>query len=110
MTQSSSIRASCSTRPAAATSSWSSSTTRRSARCGRIESAKSIDFGIAKASEAGEKTIIGSDFSGKYSFASPEQIGMHGGKVDARSDIYSLGLVLAAAALGHGARLDMGRS
>jgi hypothetical protein len=77
---------------------------------GHIERAKIIDFGIAKASEAGEKTIIGSDFSGKYSFASPEQIGMHGGKVDARSDIYSLGLVLAAAALGHGVRLDMGRS
>jgi serine/threonine protein kinase len=77
---------------------------------GRIESAKIIDFGIAKASEAGEKTIIGSDFSGKYSFASPEQIGMHGGKVDARSDIYSLGLVLAAAAIGQGARLNMGRS
>ena len=77
---------------------------------GRIENAKIIDFGIAKSTATGEKTIIGGDFAGKYSYASPEQAGMHGGKVDGRSDIYSLGLVLASAAIGHGGKLDMGNS
>ncbi len=77
---------------------------------GRIEDAKIIDFGIAKSTAAGEKTIIGGDFAGKYSYASPEQAGMHGGKVDGRSDIYSLGLVLASAAIGFGGKLDMGNS
>src|SRR5262249_42737966 len=46
------------------------------------------------------------DFAGKYSYVSPEQLGMFGGVVDARSDIYSMGLVLAAAAIGE--PLDMG--
>ncbi len=77
---------------------------------GRIENAKIIDFGIAKSTATGEKTIIGGDFAGKYSYASPEQAGMYGGKVDARSDIYSLGLVLASAAIGFGGKLDMGSS
>jgi len=76
----------------------------------RIENAKIIDFGIAKSTATGEKTIIGGDFAGKYSYASPEQAGMYGGKVDARSDIYSLGLVLASAAIGFGGKLDMGNS
>ncbi|HWG81012.1 MAG TPA: serine/threonine-protein kinase [Stellaceae bacterium] len=76
----------------------------------RIENAKIIDFGIAKSTATGEKTLIGGDFAGKYSYASPEQAGMHGGKVDARSDIYSLGLVLASAAIGFGGKLDMGNS
>src|SRR5690348_3153471 len=77
---------------------------------GRVENAKIIDFGIAKHADTGEKTIIGGDFAGKYSFASPEQAGMYGGKVDARADIYSLGLVLAACAIGHGGKLAMGDS
>ncbi len=77
---------------------------------GRIENTKIIDFGIAKSTATGEKTIIGGDFAGKYSYASPEQAGMYGGKVDARSDIYSLGLVLASAAIGFGGKLDMGSS
>jgi eukaryotic-like serine/threonine-protein kinase len=76
----------------------------------RVENAKIIDFGIAKSTATGEKTIIGGDFAGKFSYASPEQAGMHGGKVDARSDIYSLGLVLASAAIGYGGKLDMGSS
>jgi predicted Ser/Thr protein kinase len=77
---------------------------------GRIDNAKIIDFGIAKSTAGGEKTIIGGDFAGKYSYASPEQAGMYGGKVDARSDIYSLGLVLACAAVGFGGKIDMGSS
>ncbi len=75
---------------------------------GRVEQAKIIDFGIAKSAAAGDRTIIGSDFAGKYSYVSPEQLGMFGGEVDGRSDIYSLGLVLSAAGLGHA--LDMGNS
>jgi len=74
----------------------------------RPELAKIIDFGIAKSSDPGDKTIIGQDFAGKYSYVSPEQLGLHGGKVDGRSDIYSLGLVLVAAAAGRA--LDMGNS
>ena len=75
---------------------------------GDVTKAKIIDFGIAKLADPAAKTILGEDFAGKYSFVSPEQLGMFGGNVDARSDVYSLGLVLAAAAAG--APLDMGMS
>ena len=75
---------------------------------GELKKAKIIDFGISKAVDPEVKTIIGDDFAGKYSYVSPEQVGLYGGKVDPRSDIYSLGLVLAAAAMG--APLDMGAS
>ncbi len=75
---------------------------------GRLENAKIIDFGIAKLADPEVQTVLGSDFAGKYSYASPEQLGMHGGQVDARSDIYSAGLVLAAAAVG--TPLPMGKS
>lgn len=74
----------------------------------RIEFAKLIDFGICKLTDPAQETIIGSAFAGKYRYASPEQLGLFGGQVDARSDIYSLGLVLAAAALGHS--LPMGET
>ena len=77
---------------------------------GSIDRAKLIDFGIAKSTASGSLTVIGSDFAGKYSYVSPEQVGLFGGRVDLRSDIYSLGLVLAAAALGFGRKLDMGNS
>ena len=73
---------------------------------GQVENAKIIDFGIVKLTDASVATIIGEDFAGKYSYASPEQLGLFDGRVDARSDIYSLGLVLAAAAIGR--PLDMG--
>lgn len=75
---------------------------------GRVEEAKIIDFGISKQTTSNAATIIGEGFAGKYAFASPEQIGMFGGAVDERSDIYSVGLVLAAAALGR--PVDMGNS
>lgn len=74
----------------------------------RVERAKIIDFGIAKMTDPGQATVIGDDFAGKYSFVSPEQLGMFGGRVNQCSDIYSLALVLAAAALGK--PLDMGGS
>jgi serine/threonine protein kinase len=67
---------------------------------GKTELAKVIDFGIAKSSEPDEVTVVGQDFAGKYSWVAPEQLGLYGGNVDARTDIYSLGLVLGAAASG----------
>ncbi len=75
---------------------------------GRADHAKIIDFGIAKSADPGDRTVVGQDFAGKYSYVSPEQLGAYGGTVDGRSDIYSLGLVLVAAAQGR--PLDMGNS
>jgi serine/threonine protein kinase len=65
----------------------------------RPDQAKVIDFGIAKILESGDQTVV-TGFKGKLSYASPEQFGMFGGDVSARSDLYSLGLVLVAAATG----------
>ena len=67
--------------------------------------AKIIDFGIAR-DGLGAATVIDGEFAGKSNYVSPEQAGLFGGKVTAQSDIYSLGLTLAAALLG--APLDMG--
>jgi formylglycine-generating enzyme required for sulfatase activity/serine/threonine protein kinase len=67
--------------------------------------AKIIDFGIARDPQ-GSATVIGGDFAGKSDFVSPEQIGLFGGEVTTKSDVYSLGLTLAAAL--RGAPLDMG--
>ena len=75
---------------------------------GDVRNAKIIDFGIARAAQLGKKTIIGSGFAGKYNYVSPEQLGLAGGDVTFKSDIYSLGLVLAEAARGHA--LDMSGS
>jgi serine/threonine-protein kinase len=72
---------------------------------GRPDRAKLIDFGIAKILETGDRTVV-TGFKGKISYASPEQFGMFSGRVSARSDLYSLGLLLAAAATG--APLPMG--
>lgn len=67
---------------------------------GRVDKAKIIDFGIARAAEIGGGTLLGGHFAGKYNFVSPEQLGLFSGEVTSRSDMYSLGLVLAAALLG----------
>ncbi len=66
---------------------------------GDLSRPRLIDFGIARGGVE-EGTILGQDFAGKEMYASPEQLGAFGGRVDHRSDIYSLGLVLASAALG----------
>ena len=65
----------------------------------KVEEAKIIDFGIAKSSSS-EGTLIGSGFAGKVNYVSPEQLGLADGEVSAKSDIYSLGLVFAEAAIG----------
>jgi serine/threonine-protein kinase len=74
---------------------------------GRVDRAKIIDFGIARSATGGE-TLIGGKFAGKYNYVSPEQLGLYGGEVSEQSDIYSLGLVLAAAL--RGKPLDMSGS
>jgi Protein kinase domain len=71
-----------------------------------VTRAKIIDFGIARTNQHG--TVIGSGFAGKFSYVSPEQLGLFGGDVTGKSDIYSLGLVLAQALTGKA--LDMGGS
>jgi serine/threonine-protein kinase len=75
---------------------------------GQVAKAKLIDFGIAKLDDPMAKTIIGGAFVGKLRYMAPEQLGLFGGRVSPCSDIYSLGLVLAAAATGK--PLDMGSS
>lgn len=77
-------------------------------RGGNVARPKIIDFGIARSANTGEGTLIGGGFAGKYNFVSPEQLGIHNREVDARSDIYCLGLVIAAAL--RGKPIDMGGS
>ena len=73
-------------------------------RDGKLEHAVIIDFGIAGATTS----IVGDAFAGKLAYAAPEQLGMFTGLIDHRADIYSLGLVLVAAAIGR--PLDMGET
>jgi eukaryotic-like serine/threonine-protein kinase len=73
-----------------------------------VGAAKVIDFGISRSLYRGEASIIGGRFAGKYNFASPEQFGLAGGEVGLKSDIYSFGLVLAAAL--RGSPIDMSGS
>ena len=75
---------------------------------GDVTRAKIIDFGIARSAQFGDKTIIGSGFAGKANFVSPEQVGLYGNEVTAKSDIYSLGLLLFYSLTGQ--KLDMGGS
>jgi serine/threonine-protein kinase len=73
---------------------------------GNVARAKIIDFGIARSTQHG--TVIGSGFAGKFNYVSPEQLGLYGGDVTAKSDIYSLALVLVNALTGR--PIDMGGS
>src|SRR5579863_7297505 len=68
--------------------------------CLAAEGPRIIDFGISRAvSEASVWTQTGRVF-GSPGFMSPEQA--DGRRVDARSDVFSLGAVLTYAAAGHG--------
>ena len=62
-------------------------------RDGAPEKATIIDFGIAKDTSAGAKTIVGNEFAGKYEYAAPEQLE---GRAEKRSDLYALGATLLA--------------
>jgi eukaryotic-like serine/threonine-protein kinase len=65
---------------------------------GDMKKAKIIDFGIARSTRLDSGgTIIGTGFAGKYNYVSPEQLGLFGGDVTPKSDIYSLALVVAEA-------------
>jgi len=75
---------------------------------GDVARAKIIDFGIARSTRIGAGTLIGSGFAGKCNYVSPEQLGLFGGNATAKSDIYSLGLVLAECLTGQA--IDMGGS
>jgi len=75
---------------------------------GLVQNAKIIDFGIARSANVGGETLLGGSFAGKYNFVSPEQLGLYGGEVTPKSDIYSLALVMAGAMRGR--PLDMGGS
>jgi hypothetical protein len=55
------------------------------------------DFGIAHASERQSKTQAGT-LKGKYGYMSPEQV--VGGKLDGRSDLFAVGIVLAEMLMG----------
>ena len=63
----------------------------------QLERATLIDFGIAKIGEA--DGLAGAQFAGKLSFAAPEQF-VPGARIGPHTDVYSLALVLAAAARG----------
>jgi serine/threonine-protein kinase len=68
--------------------------------------AKIIGFGAAQLRSDGALNVSGAAADKDY--GAPEQFGLFGGNVTARSDIYSLGLVLAACLRGR--PLDMGRT
>jgi len=88
-------------------------------RQGVVHRALSLDKVILPDRDGGHAKIVGfalSTFAGTgtpasamdYAFLAPEQLGLFGGTVDGRTDLYSLGLILAAAAIGGGKRLYMG--
>lgn len=72
---------------------------------GDVDRAVLIDFGIAKSTQITDGTLHG-QFAGKFKFISPEQLGHYDGKIDPRTDVYGLGLLIAAATRGE--PLDMG--
>ncbi|WP_394663891.1 serine/threonine-protein kinase [uncultured Sphingomonas sp.] len=67
---------------------------------GRLAAAKLIDFGIAKDLDPGTATVIGDGFAGKLGYVAPEQLGDFGRAMGPWTDVYSLGLVIAAVARG----------
>ena len=74
---------------------------------GSIAGAKLIDFGIARSPLLAEGTMAG-QFAGKFKFVAPEQLGHFDGVIGPATDIYGLGLLIAAAV--RGTALPMGGS
>jgi hypothetical protein len=73
-----------------------------------IHSPKIIDFGIAKDLDASSATIVGDGFAGKLNYVAPEQLGDFGREIGPWTDVYSLGLVILAVAMGR--NVDMSGS
>ena len=61
--------------------------------------AKVLDFGIARLMDAGTKLTVAGAIAGTPRYMSPEQV--EGKEVDARADVYSLGVVLYESLTGH---------
>ena len=59
-----------------------------------IEKSKLIDFGVASNTIGQDQSIIGDSFVGKFNYSAPEQLGLFGGKISRKSDLYALALVL----------------
>jgi len=72
---------------------------------GRIDQPKVIDFGIAKDVANNTGTIVGAGFAGKLSYVAPEQLGDFGRDIGEWTDVYSLALVILAAATGKNVQL-----
>jgi serine/threonine-protein kinase len=53
---------------------------------------KLADFGVAKATERTSQPTFAGELKGKFSYMAPEQV--RGGAVDARTDIFAMGVVL----------------
>lgn len=75
---------------------------------GKLADARIIDFGIAKDLNAGAATIVGDGFAGKLNYVAPEQLGDFDRSIGPWTDVYSLGLVILATAMGK--NVDMGGS
>jgi len=73
-----------------------------------IHAPKIIDFGIAKDLDASSATIVGDGFAGKLNYVAPEQLGDFGREIGPWTDVYSLGLVILAVAIGR--NVDMSGS
>jgi len=58
-----------------------------------------VDFGIARQADLSTLTLTGT-FQGTPHFASPEQVEAESGTIDARTDVYSLGVTLYQAVTG----------
>lgn len=76
-------------------------------RNGDVDQAVLIDFGIAKSTEMSDGTLHG-QLAGKFKYISPEQLGHFEGRIGPRTDVYGLGLLVAAAVCGK--PLEMGSS
>jgi eukaryotic-like serine/threonine-protein kinase len=60
--------------------------------------AKLVDFGIAKATSKASGLTEAGEVKGKFAYMAPEQV--RGGKLDARTDLFALGILLYAITTG----------